>query len=77
MTVFRVQGLLATQLVLDLPAVTTRLVAGFEVWVVVMDAVGGSKFPLVLLAFSARVVGVFGSAFALVLVGTSAFFGHL
>lgn len=58
MAVFRVKGLLAAQLVSDLPAVTAALVADFEIGIVALDFVGSTEFPLVEVALGAAVVAV-------------------
>ena len=50
MTVFGVQGLLTTQLVLDPPAVTASFVADFEIGVVLMDFIRSTVFPFVKLS---------------------------
>ena len=58
MTVFGVQWLLTTQLVLDLPAVTASFVANFEVAVVLVDFVRGTVFPFVELSLQVARVAI-------------------
>lgn len=56
--VFRVQWLLTAQLIFYLPAVTAAFVTGLEVFLLVVDTVWSTMFPLVDLAFRGAVVSV-------------------
>lgn len=47
MAVLRVQWLLSAQLVLDLSTVTATIVASIEVWIIVVNLVGGSMLPFI------------------------------
>ena len=58
MAIFRVQGLLPTQLISNLAAVTAPLIPHVEIRVVVVDLVRGTEFPLVQLSFSAALVAI-------------------
>lgn len=58
MTVFRIQRLLPAQLILDLAAVTACFIASMKVWIIVVDLVGRSMLPCVVLAFGASIVAV-------------------
>lgn len=53
-----IQRLLPAQLVRDLAAVTASFIASVKVWIVVVDLVGGSVLPLVVLAFSISIVAI-------------------
>lgn len=58
MAVFRIQWLFPAQLVLDLAAMTAGFIASVKVWIVVMDLVGCSKLPLIVLAFSSPLITI-------------------
>lgn len=58
MAVLGIQRLLPAQFVLDLPAMTAAMVASVKVWVVVVDLVGCSELPLVMVAFSVSFIAI-------------------
>lgn len=58
MAVLRIQWLLPAQLVLDLAAVTACFIASMKVWVIVVDLVGRSMLPFVVLAFGVSIIAV-------------------
>ena len=58
MAVLRIQRLFAAQLVPHLSAVAATIVASLEVWVIVVDLVGCSMFPLIQLALCVPVVTI-------------------
>jgi hypothetical protein len=58
MAVFRIQWLLPAQLVLDLPAMAATLIASMEVWVILVDLVGGSVLPLIKLAVCTPIITI-------------------
>ena len=58
MTVFTIQRLLPAQLVLDLAAMAASFIASVKVWVVVVDLIGCSMLPFVMLAFSVALVAI-------------------
>ena len=58
MAVFRVQGLLPTQLVLDLATMTAGFVPSVKIWIVVVNLVRRSEFPLIVFPFSTALVAI-------------------
>lgn len=58
MAVLRIQWLLPAQLILDLAAMTAGFIASVKIWIVVVDLVGCSKLPLVVLAFSSPLIAI-------------------
>lgn len=58
MAVLTIQRLLPAQLVLDLTAMTACFIASVEVWVIVVDLVGWSMLPFVVLAFSVSFITI-------------------
>ena len=58
MAVLGIQRLLPAQLVLDLTAMTACFIASVKVWVIVVDLVGCSMLPFVVLAFGVSIVAI-------------------
>lgn len=58
MAVLGIQRLLPTQLILDLTAMTASFIASVKVWIAVVDLVGCSMLPFVVLAFSVSFVAI-------------------
>jgi hypothetical protein len=56
--VFRVEGFLPTELVLDFTAVTASFITGMEIGVVFVYPIGSAEFPLIVLAIQVPVVPV-------------------
>ena len=56
--VLGVQGLLPTQLVLDLATMTAGFIASVKIWIIVMNLVRRSEFPLVVFPFSTSLVAI-------------------
>lgn len=52
MAIFRIQRLLPAQLIFDFPAMTAAVVACVEIWIIVVDLVWGTVFPLVYFTLS-------------------------
>ena len=58
MAVLGIQRLLPAQLVLDLTAMTACFIASVKVWVIVVDLVGCSMLPFVVLALGVSIVAI-------------------
>ena len=58
MAVLGIQRLLPAQLILDLAAVTACFIASMEVWVVVVNRVGRSMLPFIVLALGVSIIAV-------------------
>ena len=58
MAVLRIQRLLPAQLVPDLAAMTACFIASVKVWVTVVDLIGCSMLPFVVLAFSVSIIAI-------------------
>ena len=58
MAILRIQGPLPAQLVSNLAAMTAGFITSMKAWVVVMDLVGCSELPLIVLAFSVAVIAI-------------------
>ena len=56
--VLRVQGLLPTQLVLDLATMTAGFIASVKIWIIVMNLVRRSELPLVVIPFSTSLIAI-------------------
>jgi hypothetical protein len=67
MAEFSIKRFLSAELVLHASAMAAAFVERFEIWVIVVDFVGDSEFPFVVLAFYFFVFAALG--FGLVLLG--------
>ena len=56
--ILRVQGLLPTQLVLDLATMTAGFIASVKSWIIVVNLVRRSELPLVVVPFSTPLVAI-------------------
>ena len=56
--VLRVQGLLPTQLVLDLATMTAGFIASVKIWIIVVHLVRRSELPLVVIPFSTPLIAI-------------------
>ena len=58
MAVLRVQRLLPTQLILDLPAMTATFIANVKIWIVVVDFIRCSMLPLIELSLCTAIIPI-------------------
>lgn len=58
MAILRIQRLLPAQLVPDLTAMTACFIASVKIWVIIVDLVGCSMLPFIVLAFSVSIIAI-------------------